>query len=175
MADVSVRPARPADAGLIAGVQLRTWRAAYAEIVPGSVLGQVTEADAERVWTSSLAEPPTERHRVLVALGGAVVVGFAAVAPAELDEGLDPALDIELQSLLVDPADQRRGHGSRLLAAVMDTAPDAGVAVSWPFEADTVSRDFLRSAGWREDGARRDLDMAGTLVPQVRLHTALRG
>ena len=38
MADVSVRPARPQDAERIARVQLETWRAAYAEVLPPEAL-----------------------------------------------------------------------------------------------------------------------------------------
>ena len=37
---------------------------------------------------------------------------------------------------------------------------------------DAAARQFLESAGWAADGARRELDM-GTSVPVIRLHAAL--
>lgn len=77
--------------------------------------------------------------------------------------------------LLIEPRWSRRGHGSRLLAACVDHWRDDGFvgAVAWAFAADTTYQAFLTSAGWQLDGAARALDIDGTLVDQVRLHTAL--
>jgi hypothetical protein len=40
-------------------------------------------------------------------------------------------------------------------------------------EGDVASRRFLTSAGWAGDGTARELDMGGTVVREVRLHTDL--
>jgi len=174
MADVSVRPARPDDVPEIARIQLLTWRTAYARIVPAAVLESVNDAHAREQWSAAVQHPPSPRHRVLVAVEGASPVGFAALTPAE-DDDLDTAVTDEVAALLVEPRWGRRGHGSRLLAAAVDTARDAGVSslVTWVFAADAASQDFYESAGWAADGARRELDMGGELVTEVRLHTSL--
>ena len=164
MADVSVRPARAADAELVARVQLETWDKAYAGLLPPLDL-RLDQVAA--VWLNAIEAPPSAQHRVLVACELDQVVGFAACEPAE-----DAA---ELSTLLVEPTWGRRGHGSRLLAACADLWRDDQVplAVTWVLEEDAVMRAFLESAGWAADGASRDLDAGDRVLTQHRLHTAL--
>lgn len=175
MADVGVRPARRADAGAVAEIQVRAWRNGYARLLPADVLDRVTSPQArdawQERWMQAITDPPSARHRLLVAVSSDLVVGFAAHGPAE-DGDLDPATTAELLTLLVDPLHARAGHGSRLLAASVDLLREDGFStlVSWAFEGDDVLRRFLGSAGWAPDGTARDLDM-GEPVRQIRLHT----
>jgi L-amino acid N-acyltransferase YncA len=69
----------------------------------------------------------------------------------------------------------RRGHGSRLLAAAVDTWRADGVttAVAWAWERDAATRGFLTGAGWEPDGAARGLDTGPQVQRQVRLHVSL--
>jgi GNAT superfamily N-acetyltransferase len=174
VADVGVRLARAADAPAVADVQLRTWETVYTPIVPAAVLAAVREIDAEARWRDAITDPPSPRHRVLVATEADRLVGLAAYAPAA-DDDVDVATTGEITTLLIEPDASRRGHGSRLLAAAVEHLRDDGFthAVVWLFDADAVARAFYESAGWAADGARRELDM-GRLVPEVRLHTDLR-
>ena len=50
MADADVRPAEPADADEIARIQLTTWRAAYAEILPDEVLSGLDARATAEQW-----------------------------------------------------------------------------------------------------------------------------
>ena len=172
MADVSVRPARPSDAPAVARVQLATWQAAYADVLPAAALA-LDPADVSAAWEQAVGAPPSPHHRVLVALEGQEVVGFAACEPAP-DEDLDePAA--ELTALLVEPRWGRRGHGSRLVAAAVDLWREESVpsAVTWVFESDAVVEAFLTSAGWGPDVVGRTLEAEQTAVRQRRWHTAL--
>ena len=173
MADVSVRPARPLDAERVARVQLSTWRTAYADLLPEDAL-QVPEEQVAALWLRAVEVPPSPQHRLLVAFERDELVGFAALAPAE-DDGLDAAVTGELTALLVEPRWGRRGHGSRLLAAAVDTWRPDGVttAVTWAWERDAATRSFLTGAGWELDGAARGLDTGSRVQRQVRLHTSL--
>src|SRR5678815_1352135 len=101
MADVGVRLAIPTDADELARIQAEVW----AEVHGGTLPADLLEA---------IAEPPSPRHRVLAALVGERVVGFAALAPAS-DPDTVPRLDGELLALCVDPAETRQGSGSRLV------------------------------------------------------------
>lgn len=177
-----VRDARAPDAGDLARIQVERWRTGYAGLVPAGVLAELTSAEAERRWrehwAASLASPPTSRHRVLVAVaagaaGGRVVAGFASFGPGT-DPDRWPATDAELYELCVAGGQARRGHGSRLLnAAAATMAGDGfGTVCAWVLERDAAAREFLGSAGWAADGARRELDM-GVPVPAIRLHAAL--
>jgi GNAT superfamily N-acetyltransferase len=171
VADVSVRPARPADAELIAHVQLTTWGGAYAKVLPPVALELPLEQVAA-VWLNSIENTPSPRHRVLVALEGSELVGFLASEPASEDD-----LATEISAFLVEPRWGRRGHGSRLLAAAVEhwRGDGSSVAVHWAFEADTVLIGFLESAGWGFDGLGRGLDTGARVVPQRRLHVDITG
>ena len=177
MADASARPARAEDAPALGELQARAWSAAYAGLLPAEVLQGLEPQALAQSWREALEAPPDRRHVVLLALAGNAPVGFAAVGPAE-DPDLDPAVDADLGLLLVDPDARGRGHGSRLLAAAVDTLQELGFARAhaWVPAADGVFLAFLTGTGWAADGARRTLDLRGdgaVVVEQVRLHTAL--
>lgn len=177
MADVSVRPARPEDAGEIGRIQVDTWRTAYATILPEPIRVALTEEVAAAAWRDAVLEPPSPRHHVLVALEQQWTVGFAAVGPAEDLEDGDPApaTTVEISPLLVEPRWGRRGHGSRLLAAVVDHVRGDGMTrgLVWIPEQDTSSREFYLSAGWAPDGLVRALDTGAGELREIRLHASL--
>ncbi len=177
-ADVSVRPAVPADAELIARVQLVTWRTAYRNLLPTAVLDGWDDAAAAASWRGAIAAPPTPAHAVLVAEDAGTLVGFAAYGPAELAANETPSSEgptAEVGALLVEPRWGRRGHGSRLVAAVADLARADGTArlVMWLPEADRVTTGFLESAGWAPDGWVRTLDTGSSTIREVRWQTLL--
>jgi GNAT superfamily N-acetyltransferase len=177
-ADVSVRPARPQDAAEIARVQAVTWRTAYRSVLPTSVLDGWDENTAAEVWRAAVVSPPTPAHGVLVAVERDGVVGFAAFGPPELADGeaADPdGPTTEIVTLLVEPRWGRRGHGSRLLAAVADLAASTGARrlQAWLPEQDRVSAGFFESAGWAPQGWVRTLDTGAAPLREVRWHAVL--
>ncbi len=175
-ADVSVRVAWADDAPAIATVQLRAWQEKYADLLPAGVL-PTDVAVATEAWRASLARPEDARNRVLVALERNRVVGFAVTSPAT-DPDCDPVSDGELAELTVASAEQRKGHGSRLLQAAVETmqADRFTRVVLWAIATDDTLRSFVTEAGWAPDSAHRELDLDGTgetRVKQVRLHTSI--
>ncbi|WP_084076782.1 GNAT family N-acetyltransferase [Demequina sp. NBRC 110057] len=146
-ADVSARPAVPGDEEAIADIQLAAWR---------TTLGADAVADLPRdqivaQWGSAIEAPPSREHRMFVATDGPHVVGFAALAQGEII------------ALEVAPEHRRYGHGSRLLAACVDTLRILGTSPvrTWAIEGDTVREAFLTSAGFAEGGIRRGMDGPG--------------
>lgn len=177
MADSSVRPARPGDAVAIARVQAAAWAQVWARVLPAEVLGAVGSEEAVATWSEAVGAPPSPRHRVLLALAGEEIVGFAAIAPAT-DPDLDPVRDAELHALCVAPERGGAGHGSRLVNACADVMRGLDVAhlCMWLSGPEERLRRFLEQSGWADDGARRGLDLRGdgaVVVEQVRLSTAL--
>lgn len=177
MADVSVRPAVLDDADEIGRLQNETWQQAYQKVLPQQVLISV---DADRFadsWRAAIAQPPSRSHRVLVALDGPATVGFAAFGPDADRQPEDPAPETTaaIATMLVEPRWGRRGHGSRLLAAIADLARAEGITrlVAWVPAADTASLEFYRGAGWEADGLQRSLDTGAGVVAELRLHTSL--
>ncbi len=168
-----VRLALPRDVGAVAAVQSRAWNADYADLLPAVVRARV-ETSAAATWAEAVERPPTSAHHLLVAVQEEVVCGFAAVVPAEPEDG-GPTGVGALELLAVDPDHRRAGHGSRLLAAAVDTLRIdrfAG-AVCWLAQADTVQTGFLTAAGWAVDGVLRELDMGDRVLVEQRLVTRL--
>jgi GNAT superfamily N-acetyltransferase len=173
-AEVSVRPATVADVPEIARIQVETWRIAYAALLPPGVLDAATQDRASAEWTAAIADPPSPRHRVLVAREQQWTVGFVAFGP--FDEGGDPPGTGIVHTLLVEPRWGRRGHGSRLLAAAVDhLRPDGSIrAVVWLVDGDAASTAFYRSTGWQPDGTVRTLaDDGAPALREVRFHVSL--
>jgi GNAT superfamily N-acetyltransferase len=177
-APVSVRPARPGDAPEIARVQAVTWRTAYRAVLPAALLDDWDDDAAAEAWRAATTSPPTPAHGVLVAVEHDAVVGFAAFGPPELTDGERPdpsGPTTEIATLLVEPRWGRRGHGSRLLAAVADLASATGAArlQIWLPETDQASARFFESAGWARQGWVRTLDTGGEPLREVRWHASL--
>jgi GNAT superfamily N-acetyltransferase len=175
-----VRPARAGDAEGLVRVQVASWRCLFDGIVPAELLGELTGDEAQGVWrerwVEAISNPPSSRHRVLVAVDEAPpreVVGFVSLGPAT-DADRWPGTDGELYELRVDPSRAGQGHGSRLLHAAADTLAEDGFhTVSiWALAADSTLQRFLESSGWALDGARGEMDV-GVSVPVVRLHTRI--
>jgi GNAT superfamily N-acetyltransferase len=175
MPESGVRLARTSDVDGIAAVNVRSWRQRFSATLPPEVLDALDPADLAMVWASGILNPPTAGHRLLVAIDGADVVGYAAIGPSQ-DPDAEPGTG-ELLALEVDPGQQRQGHGSRLLAAAVDHAAAGGLGtvLVWCPLDDEARRGFLQSAGWVPDTAYRDLavgaeaDGSDRLVREVRL------
>ncbi|HSZ39149.1 MAG TPA: GNAT family N-acetyltransferase [Trebonia sp.] len=175
-----VREARASDAPGLARIQVASWRASLAGLVPAEILDELSSAASQeqfaQQWLDAITDPPTSRHHVHVATGsvpGSDPVGFASAGPAT-DEDKWPGTDAELYELHVQPDAADDGHGARLLHAVAATLAEDGfrTACAWALSDDQPRLEFLESAGWAPDGAHGNLDM-GVKVHVVRLHTQL--
>lgn len=180
-ADVSCRVAWEGDARAIAEVQVRAWRASYADLMPAEILDCLDAGDLAAAWEESLRSPGDARRRVLIALDGPAIAGFAITGPSS-DPDADEVADGEISELTVDPSHRQRGHGSRLIQACVDTlrADRFRRVTLWvdaaEGEPESALERFVTAAGWAPDGARRELESVvdGRRVSQRRLHVGLR-
>ncbi|MCH8613355.1 GNAT family N-acetyltransferase [Arsenicicoccus dermatophilus] len=175
-ADASVREARANDAPAVGTVQSAVWREGFAGLVPSEVLAGFEPLPFARAWRASLEQPPSPRHRLVVACAGAQVVGYAAIGPCE-DPDAEPG-DGELLELGIHPDARHQGHGSRLLNAAVDLLREAGFlhVYAWVPAELPGSRAFLEAAGLRPDSARRERVVGPDerdLLREVRLTCAL--
>jgi GNAT superfamily N-acetyltransferase len=169
-----VRPARAGDPSSISAVQARAWRMAYGNLLPEATLEALTPEALLPAWRRAVAEPPSAKHAVLVAVADDIVVGFAAVGPSEDRDAT--ATDGQLAVLAVDPLHVRAGHGSRLMSAVVDHLRNHELTALtvWIPEGDLARSAFFRSAGMLPDGARRSyLGAEDAEVVEVRLSADL--
>ncbi len=164
MAESTVRRATAADAGTIATLQIQVWQQAFADLLPAAVVMADPVAHAAS-WDVRLRQGGP----VLLAFEGADPVGFAAVS-ADVDDAnlLAPVGEIEV--LYVIPRWGRRGHGGRLLAAAASELRRlrAVNATWWVPQTDRATAAFLRSAGWSDDGLRRELDTGAEPIFEIR-------
>lgn len=170
--DAAVRPAKTSDAEAMGAVHSTAWLTDYAHLLPARA-GSVEPAALAQAWKQAVAQPPSPAHRVMVATAASRVVGFVAFGPSADADGT-PDVDGEVFALVIHPADQRGGHGSRLLNASIDLLREGGFGTvrAWVPEPDRVRQAFLQDAGFALDGATRLLDAAGdgsTTVREVRL------
>ncbi len=171
----SVRLAWPSEAPAIAELQRRSWADTFPAGTVSELMG-VSLDEMARSWAETISRPVDARLRVLVAVEQHRVVGYAITLPAG-DPDADPLSHGEVDQLVVDPVARRRGHGSRLLNACVDTlrADGFGRGVWWVLTADDDLRTFVAAAGWAPDGAFREIGTSeeGVRLKQVRLHTDL--
>lgn len=112
-----VRPALPADAARIGYVNAVTWRAAYVQLVPGSLLARQTPEALGAMFAEALGASRRREFHLVAVDGRGEIVGFAT-AGASRHPGL-PA-DAELWAIYVLPGHQGRGLGTRLFAAAVE-------------------------------------------------------
>lgn len=179
----SVRLALPKEAAVIAEVQRRGWAEQPGPLAQAMLTGvdmnQMTEA-----WHTAITRPPLASCRIMVAVAEnrgdepQRVVGFASLLPSD-DPDADQNTDGMIQDLLIDPQVRRKGHGSRLLNAAVDTLRADGFrrATCWVTSTDDATREFLTGAGWAADGSHREIgdEDESVRIKQVRLHTDITG
>ncbi|GAA1393268.1 GNAT family N-acetyltransferase [Pseudonocardia kongjuensis] len=170
MATATVRPATDDDVDAIVGIQDRTWRTAYAGLLPEEAFASLTSDAARGHWTDAVHAG--DDFHLLVAQEGGEIVGFAAAARYPGADGLSIA---EISTLLVEPRWGRRGHGGRLLATAAAALRAAGEETgrAWVPETDPASRGFYARAGWQPDGAVRTLDTGSGTLREVRMSGSL--
>jgi GNAT superfamily N-acetyltransferase len=165
-----VRPATPQDAAGIAAVQVTTWRAAYAGLMPAAFLAGLDVGSGTDRWTRLLQD---ETVRTFVAVGPDGVEGFVTAGPAR-DADLPPETG-EVYAVYVRPDAQGRGLGRALMATASGwLAGENEHGAVWVLTANAPSRAFYEALGWRADGAARAIDVGGALVDEVRYYCLLR-
>jgi ribosomal protein S18 acetylase RimI-like enzyme len=177
---MTVRPVEPADAEQVVTIRTRSWRQAYAGIVPDDVLADLDAeaADLVRRMRERWSDPQGARFRTVVAVRDDRVAGFATFGPYRLEQGrpepVDPAVG-EVLAIYVDPDRQGRGFGQ----ALMDTAVaelragGAGEIRLWVFAENTQARRFYERYGFVDDGQRHfyrmeRADGSSVDLPEIR-------
>lgn len=107
---IDIRESRPEDSTGIAAVQVRSWRSAYAGILPLSLLQAMNEEDQARMFETILKNLDRSKTLRATVLDGESIVGYVA---ASLDFSADQkcGADCELWGIYIDPEFQSKGAG----------------------------------------------------------------
>ncbi len=159
---IDLRDATSRDAVALTALNIASWRAAYAHMMPEAFLARIDAAAWEQRLCARLEDAT---QFTVVACAGRRRLGFVTAGPIR-DE--PPALGGEVYALYVDPAHTGEGVGSALLEAATTRLAGSGFsrASLWVFTRNADARHFYERRGWRlephhwfwqRDGLRRQL------------------
>ena len=162
-----MRRARPGDARAVAEVHVRTWQAAYRQVLPLDRLDAVTAGQRVPLWERLLANPELS---TFVAEQDDRIVAFVNVGP-----GREPGADGELYAIYALPEAWGTGAAHDLMAAGLAELRAAGhaTAVLWVLEDNPRARRFYEREGWTCDGARKQEQFLGTDLDEIRYAISL--
>ncbi len=144
MDEIAIRAARPGDAGMIARLDVETWRATYAGVLSANYLVGLSERRREIGWRMAILREPRD-IRIAVDRSGAIR-GFGSCGPSRSERNFPG----EVFTLYVSPDWQNLGVGRRLLIALfrrlVASGLDAGIV--WVLR-DNPSRFFNERLGGR--------------------------
>lgn len=143
---MDVRRGRAEDSAGLARVQVDSYRAAYAGLLPAEYLAGFSYEEQEGDWRDWLASHPEDVLLVAVEEGGEVV-GYAL---ARAGASSIVPYDGELVALHVRGRRQRQGLGRRLVATVAGALRQRGCTslLVWVMEGN-ASRGFYERLGGR--------------------------
>jgi ribosomal protein S18 acetylase RimI-like enzyme len=138
-----VRQAGSEDATAIARVHVDTWRTAYRGLLPDDFLAALDEAGYAERWKRTLTDGS---GRVYVAEDGRHTVGFASGGPERAGED---GFTGELYAIYVLQEAQGRGHGRRLVQAVVQGLREMGLPnmIVWVLRDNHNARHFYERLG----------------------------
>ncbi len=142
MDEITIRPARPADARGIALLDVETWRTTYAGVLSTSYLVGLSERRREGGWRMAILREPRD-VRVAVDAAG-TILGFGSCGPSRSERHFPG----EVFTLYVAPDRQNQGIGRRLLIALFRRLVASGLdaAIVWVLR-DNPSRFFYERLG----------------------------
>jgi GNAT superfamily N-acetyltransferase len=166
---VAIRDATIDDAVAIADAHIRSWQAAYRDLLPSEFLDGLGEHLEGRVkwWRRVLRADPED---VLVAEDEGLVAGFARVAKCrDEDHGLLHRYG-EVQAIYLIESAWGKGLGKDLMAAAEQRLASRrlGPLCVWVLGKNTRARRFYEAAGWAADGVEKEETMPWATLHEVR-------
>lgn len=166
-----IRPARPDDASAIADVYVRSWRAAFAGLLPRPYLDAMDPSREEPGWKALIAEAQWPSSGVLAAESDAGIVGFIGFGPSQETPSV-----AEIGTLYTLPEVWSTGIGRQLMhgaLATLDRTAHYTHATLWVLEANTRARRFYAAAGWSPDGTSVTDTTGGASLGKLRYRRPL--
>ena len=169
---VTVRLASAADADAIGRVQVESWRAAYAGLLPDEAVAGFDVASRRQLWREWLSGPPRPRSATFVVEDAGEVVGFAGIGPSRDPDGGEQA---ELYTIYLLPSCWGRGVGRALMLRAEEAMRGSGfrTAVLWVLDGNERGERFYRAAGWERDGQTKVDQFQGETITEVRYRKRL--
>jgi ribosomal protein S18 acetylase RimI-like enzyme len=162
-----IAPATPDDAEAIATVHVRSWQAAYADILAAEFLAQLSIAQRATRWRDILQKADST---TLVARREADVAGFISLGRCR-DEGA-PADQGEIWALYAAPQAWGQGVGRALLESAIDALRATGMksVLLWVLGQNERGIRFYERCGFTPvAGSARLFELGGRQIDEVAL------
>lgn len=170
---VTIRAASIEDSDAVGQIHVRAWQSAYRGVMPDDYLDGLRGPDHATRWRRHLVAPSSDGE-LLVLECDPRVVGFASLGPA-YDGGAAPSGIGQLYAINLDPDVWGRGLGRALLNVATSRLGALGYveAVLWVVPQNQRARRLYESDGWTDDDLRRDDEVFGVVVSQMRYRRVL--
>ncbi|MCL2813796.1 MAG: GNAT family N-acetyltransferase [Oscillospiraceae bacterium] len=165
---ITVRPAVPTDAPDMAEVHMRSWEAAYKDIIPAEYIKE-KNATRPAMWQNSLAEG---KYPHMVIQKNGKTVGNMCVAPPQDDDADENVY--ELHRIYLHPDYYRQGIGTQAMEYAYDIALSKGKTVMtvWVLAENANSIRFYEKCGFMPDGKTKILN-CGKPLTAIRMRKDL--
>ena len=165
---VTIRLAVPADALDMAEIHMRSWEAAYKDIIPASYIKE-KNAGRPALWQRVITDENTTEY-VIQADGK--TVGLMGVGPSRDEDTGDDVY--ELTGLYLLPEYFRQGIGTQAMEFAFDRARGLGkkVMTVWLIADNLNAKNFYKKFGFAEDGKSR-ISKRGRIMEDIRMREAL--
>ncbi len=154
----------------VARVHVRSWQAAYRNLLPAEYLDSLRPED--RAARYVFENPDAAKPWTIVAEDDGLITGFATTAPARDSDAEGCG---ELYALYVDPDCWGRGIGVELMKAARARLVELGFqqATLWVMKGNQRAERFYGIDGWEADGHERSEVMWGVTVNELRYRRRL--
>jgi GNAT superfamily N-acetyltransferase len=167
---MQIRLAVPKDAMAVARVHVRTWQAAYRNLIPNDYLDQLSVEERAGRYDFTGVDP--SKPRTIVAEESGLIIGFASTMPSR---EADLTKHGELCALYVDPEHWGHGFGASLVTAARRHLFTTGSlqAYLWILLGNDRAERFYRKDGWISDGVKKTDVVWGLTVEELRYQREL--
>lgn len=143
---LTIRIAEPEDAAKIANVQIKTWRAAYADILPKAYIASFTGQPRAIMWARIIERLSADDVVMVSENEDGEVVGYVSGGPIR---SVVPGHTAEISSLYVLPGYQNEGHGRRLFMAASNRLAARGLEglAVWVLRDNPATAFYLHLGG----------------------------
>jgi L-amino acid N-acyltransferase YncA len=163
---MNISPAASEDAAAIARVQVRSWQAAYAHLMPEDYLANLSVEKRELMWREFI---PRGSPELLVARDEECVVGFIAFGPCR-DEGV-ATTRAEIWAIYISPSHWGQGAGSLLWSRARARLTEQGYrsVSAWVLTGNERAIQFYGGVGFAVDAASaKEVVLGGAALQEIR-------
>ena len=166
---ITIRLAKPDDALDMAEVHMRSWEAAYKDIIPMEYIKEINATRSVKFKRIITDENTTQ----YVIQNGDKTVGIMCVVDTPQDDDADENV-CELEGIYLHPDYYRQGIGTKAMEYVFDIARNWGkpIMTLWVFAENTNTIQFYEKCGFTADGKTKTYHF-GKMIGAIRMRRSL--